>query len=115
MSRQPLRELLLDIIDRVAMKVGTPSPALVQRVYRDVIRSWGGQSVYIPRRDENEREMQLARDAEILRAYRRGEHVEYLARKHALSVSRVYQIIRDDDPALAALDRRTAKHDDLPH
>lgn len=88
-------DLVSDIFQRIAEKYKSLPPKVVEQVKAEVIADWGGERHYIPKVGESGRAQLTERDKQIRDAYRQGEHIELLARRHGISVKRVQQIVAE--------------------
>ena len=95
----PPDDLVTDILDRLAYKVGVMPRRLALEIDREVRKEWGGETHYIARNGAAARFELLQRDERIRADARRGEHIPLLARRHNISEKRVRQIIANDPRA----------------
>lgn len=80
---EDLRQRLLDI--------GFTDPK-IERVVMEVRNDWRGERPYIGAQYESDRRMS-ARNMQIIRDYKAGERIAFLARKYGISRQRVWKII----------------------
>jgi Mor family transcriptional regulator len=94
--QQP-EDIVRDILDRLheAFAAGKPiqDAEFWGQIERDIRRDWGGAATYIPKTTADARRYISARDAAIVRDYRRGEHSRLLARRYGISARRIRQIV----------------------
>lgn len=88
-------DLIADILARVARAAGENkgilTPEIAERVEGEVRMDWGGDRVFIARkngRDHSERNSRIMRD------YLTGERLALLGRRYALTERRLLQIIK---------------------
>lgn len=80
---EDLRQRLLDI--------GFTDPK-IERVVMEVRNDWRGEQAYIGPQYESNRRMS-ARNMQIIRDFKAGERIAFLARKYGISRQRVWKII----------------------
>ncbi len=85
-----MADILEDLHGRLRA-IGFNDPK-IERVVMDVRRDWAGERPYIGVRYEVCREMS-ARNRAIIRDYRNGERIVFLARRYGLTRKRIYEII----------------------
>lgn len=89
-------DIIQDIMERVAEQLGDRANAeALKRIEASIRQDWGGDRPYIARIGEDARAAISARNAAILRDFRKGESVMLIMRRYDVSRSRVYQILRD--------------------
>ncbi|WEN13691.1 Mor transcription activator family protein [Rhodanobacter sp. AS-Z3] len=88
-------DLVADILQRIGLHAKLPAK-VAQAVEREVRDDWGGERHYIAKVGESGKAQLTERDKQIRDAYRQGEHIELLARRHGISVKRVQQIVAID-------------------
>lgn len=86
-------DVIADILQRIVDAAGVPDD-VVKQVERDARQYWGGERCYVAKAGESPRRREAFERAERIRAeFRRGEHVELLARRHELSPRHVRRIL----------------------
>lgn len=78
---------------RRAMQSVGVEQELIDAIIPAVQAEWGGDRPYIPVNGEDVVAERSARDARIVRDYRNGERVVFLARRYHISERRVRQIV----------------------
>jgi len=86
-------DLISDIFQRLAERHAKIPPKVLRDVEAEVRADWGGERHYIAKQGETGREQMAERDAAIRRDYAHGERIDFLARRHGISVKRVRQIL----------------------
>lgn len=91
-------DIVRDILDRISSACqaqGGFTEDLLLQIETQVRADWGGDRPYITKAGEVERLELSARNASILRDWRNGERVPFIARKYGLSRVRVWNIVRE--------------------
>lgn len=86
-------DVVTDTLLRLHERHAKIPQALLLDVEREIRADWGGEWHYVPRTGEDTRAALAERDRVILADHRRGDHAELIARRHGISVRRVWQII----------------------
>lgn len=94
-----MTDIVRDIMDRLSSIMsenGSLTEQLLDRVEQDVRRDWGGDRPYInkTKTGKGEEHVLTERNRSIIRDWRAGERVEFIARRYRLSKRRVWQIIQ---------------------
>lgn len=89
-------DILADIKQRIANRLGLAEEFadMLGLVIDEVRADWGGERPYIAKNGESDQRPMSARNRAIIREWRNGERVPFLARKHGISKQRVWQIIK---------------------
>lgn len=87
-------DLVTDILDRIATKVGIVPKAVQRQLEKEIRNDWGGETHYVAKHGESARGELEQRDASIRNDHRRGERVELLSRRYGLTTRRINQIIK---------------------
>lgn len=93
-------DLVADLLDRVARRTGATAQVL-RDIEREARAEWGGSRHYIAKGGEGGRVHLIERDARICADHKRlieggmpmADADEYLARRHALTIRRIRQIL----------------------
>lgn len=86
-----MTDILSDFHQRL-IEIGFNDPK-IERIVMDVRRDWAGERPYIGVRYEADKRMS-ERNRAIIRDYKNGEQVQFLARRYGISIRRIWQIIR---------------------
>lgn len=86
---------ITDLCRRLSERLGAPLAPDIDAVAAEVRRDWGGERPYIARNGEGDPGAMERRNRAILREWRGGERVAYLARRYGISRQRVWQIVRE--------------------
>jgi Mor family transcriptional regulator len=94
-------DVIADILSRIREVVEVPEQTIKQ-IERDARQYWGGERCYVAKAGESPRRREAFERAESIRAdFRRGERVEFLARRYVLSPRHVRRILGLFEAALA--------------
>jgi Mor family transcriptional regulator len=85
-------DILTDIAERFV--AAGACPQITGAVIDAIRKDWGGENAYVAKRDESPRQIISRRNSQLLRDWQRGERVPHLARKYAISVKRVYAVVK---------------------
>lgn len=85
-------DILIDIAERLVAAGACPD--ITSRVLGIIRQEWGGEEIYIRKQGEPPRVIVSRRNAQLLRDWRNGERIPFLARKYQIGVKRVYQILK---------------------
>jgi len=84
----------MDELYRRLREIGFEDPR-VERVVMDVQRQFAGEQVYIISPEAaQKRQERMARNRAIIRAYKDGEQVSDIARRHRMTTRMVWKIIK---------------------
>lgn len=89
-------DILADIKQRIADKLCLAEEVadMLGLVLDEVRQDWGGERPYIAKSGEDVRRQMSARNRAIIREFKNGERVPYLARKYGVSRQRIWTIIK---------------------
>lgn len=93
MRTETVDDIVLDILDRIALKVGAVTPRVARQLEKEIRNDWGGERPYIAKIGENARTERLQRNIRIRDEARHGTPIPVIARRHGVSEKRVRQII----------------------
>lgn len=91
-------DIVRDILSRVMtafQNEGGFSDDVMLQIESQIRTEWGGDRPYIAKAGESEKQAISARNESILRDWRNGERVPFIARKYGISRSRVWDVLRE--------------------